>query len=157
MAKTRASRSARTSGSARASDSATVASSQMENGEAAKVTYPNCKTKTRTKKKVTSSSKTKGQKSKPSMGGKSLIEKTLKKVFSCPVCLTLPLCNIYQCKEGHIVCMDCYNKLKSPILCPTCRTEMPQAPIRNRGAEQVLLYTILSTLPYKSNCFIFRP
>ena len=134
MAKTRASGSARTSGSAGTSDSATVASPQMENSETAKVTYPNCNTKTQTN---TSISKTKGQKSKPSMGGKSFIEKTVEKVFTCPVCFTLPLCNIYQCKEGHIVCMDCYNKLKSSVLCPTCRTKMPQAPIRNRGAEQV--------------------
>ena len=148
MAKTRASGSAKTSGSSRTSDSATVASSQMENGETAKVTYPNCKTKTPTKKKVKSSSNTKGQKSNPSTGGKSHIEKTVKKVFTCPVCLTLPLCNIYQCKEGHIACMDCYYKLKSPILCPTCRTKMPQDPIRNRGAEQVLAFTNFSTLPY---------
>ena len=58
-------------------------------------------------------------------------------VFKCPVCLTLPPCDIYQCNEGHLICMDCYNKLRSPNLCPTCRAAMPGVPIRNRAAEQV--------------------
>ena len=61
------------------------------------------------------------------------------KVFNCPVCLTLPACDIYQCNEGHLICKDCYTKLnsKSPTSCPTCRTTMPRVPIRNRAAEQV--------------------
>ena len=91
------------------------------------------------KKKATSPKpKNKGQKLKQPTNGKSVLEKRVKKVFTCPVCLSLPLGKIYQCKEGHLVCMDCFKKLRSPISCPTCRTAMSMdAPMRNRAAEQV--------------------
>ena len=110
---------------------------QMAKPKNGKKDTSNCKAKTPGEKKATSGSKTKGLRSKQSSVGKSLIEKKVKKVFMCPVCLTLPLGSIYQCKEGHLVCMDCYKKFRSPILCPTCRTAMPNDPIRNRAAEQV--------------------
>ena len=32
-----------------------------------------------------------------------LIEK-MEKLFQCSVCLNLPLCDIYQCKRGHLIC-----------------------------------------------------
>ena len=71
----------------------------------------------------------------------SMIAKMAKiaKAFNCPVCLTLPPYDIYQCNEGHLICKDCYNKLKSksPVLCPTCCAAMPGVPIRNRAAEKV--------------------
>ena len=61
----------------------------------------------------------------------------MEKIIKCTVCLSLPLCNIYQCKRGHLICMDCYSKMPKPISCPSCRTPMPATPIRNRAAEQV--------------------
>ena len=109
---------------------------QEGNGTTVKIQY---KAKIRWDKKDTSKSKVNGERPQQSGGGKSISEDKIEKVFKCPVCLTLPACDIYQCNEGHIICMDCYNKLKtkSPILCPTCRTTMPGVPIRNRVAEQV--------------------
>ena len=119
----------------RASGSAATASQnsipQLEKIKMAKNAKSDCKATTPGKKKA------KGQRSKLSSIGKSLLEKKVQKVFKCPVCLTLPLCHIYQCREGHLVCMDCHKKLRSPISCPTCRTAMPNVPIRNRAAEEV--------------------
>ena len=65
----------------------------------------------------------------------------MENVFQCPVCLTLPICDIYQCKRGHIVCENCYDHMPlKPLLCPTCRDPMPISPIRNLTAEQALEY-----------------
>ena len=64
---------------------------------------------------------------------KEKMEKNLK----CAVCRSLPFCNIYQCKQGHLICMDCHSKMPKPISCPSCRTPMPATPIRNRAVEQV--------------------
>ena len=122
----------------RASSSSAITSPdpQEENGTTVKI---QCKAKIRCDKKDTCKSKVNGDRPKQSRGGKSISEDKIEKVFKCPVCLTLPACDICQCNEGHIICMDCYNNLKtkSPILCPTCRTTMPGVPIRNRVAEQV--------------------
>ena len=71
-------------------------------------------------------------------------EKT-KKIYECSVCLNLPECAIYQCSEGHLICRECYHKIprpingiiRGPIMCPSCRRELPVEPIRNRAAEQV--------------------
>ena len=122
----------------RASTSDAIASPdpQEANGTIAKIQR---KAKFRWDKKDTSKSKVNGERPQQSGGGKSISEDKIEKVFKCPVCLTLPACDICQCNEGHIICMDCNNNLKtkSPILCPTCRTTMPGVPIRNRVAEQV--------------------
>ena len=63
-------------------------------------------------------------------------------LFQCPVCLTLPLCDIYQCKRGHLLCEDCHGKLTEPIRCPSCRIPMVGTPIRSRAAEHVSLIMI---------------
>ena len=111
---------------------------QEGNGTTVKIQY---KAKIRWDKKVTSKSKVNDKESEMSsaQGLKIIAQEKVRRVFNCPVCLTLPACDIYQCNEGHLICMDCYNKLKtkSPILCPTCRTTLPRVPIRNRAAEQV--------------------
>ena len=70
----------------------------------------------------------------------NLAMKKMEEIYQCPVCLRLPTCNIYQCREGHLVCADCYKKLpptsRQPM-CPTCRAKMPRLKIRCRAAEQV--------------------
>ena len=148
MAKTRASGSAATSSPG----------FQLEYSKFAKLAKLDCKAKGAKppRKKATSGSKTKGQQSKQSSGGKTSLEKKAQKIFKCPVCLTLPLCDIYQCKGGHLVCMDCYKKLRSPISCPTCRTAMPNDPIRKRAAEQVKVTIVIDTeaSPYKVHSFV---
>ena len=63
----------------------------------------------------------------------------MKTLFECPVCFTLPICDIYQCKRGHLLCEDCHGKLTKPITCPSCRVPMVGTPIRSRAAEHVSL------------------
>ena len=65
-----------------------------------------------------------------------VLKQNLEHVYRCPVCLNLPICDIYQCNNGHLVCSDCYGKLRR-LRCPTCRTPVPHPPRRNRTAEQV--------------------
>ena len=71
----------------------------------------------------------------------NLAVKKMEEIYQCPVCLRLPTCNIYQCREGHLVCADCYKKLpltsRQPV-CPTCRATLPRLKIRCRAAEQVI-------------------
>ena len=61
----------------------------------------------------------------------------MERIIQCTVCFSLPFCKIYQCADGHLICVDCYSKMPKPISCPSCRTPMPATPIRNRAAEQV--------------------
>ena len=45
-------------------------------------------------------------------------------IEECPICLNICRSkNVYQCKNGHIVCDQCYTKLTTKD-CPTCRNEM---------------------------------
>ena len=67
----------------------------------------------------------------------------MEKIIQCTVCFSLPFCKIYQCADGHLICVDCYSKMPKPISCPSCRTPMPATPIRNRAAEQVRTITII--------------
>ena len=64
------------------------------------------------------------------------------KIYECTVCLSLPMCNIYQCTEGHLICRDCHNKMDRPVTCPTCKSHLPATPIRCRVAEQVIYILI---------------
>ena len=73
--------------------------------------------------------------------GRDLAE--MEKIYQCPVCLELPICKIYQCKEGHLICEDCFHKMQNErnwifVKCPTCSTNIPVPPIRCRTAEQVI-------------------
>ena len=61
----------------------------------------------------------------------------MEKIYQCPVCLSLPQCKIYQCKQGHLICSECHHKIKKPRKCPTCRIRMQVTPIRSLAAEQV--------------------
>ena len=69
---------------------------------------------------------------------RSLSLKKMEEIYQCPVCLNLPICNIYQCSEGHLVCADCYNKMPAPTKCPTCKNRLSVPPTRCRTAEQVI-------------------
>ena len=71
------------------------------------------------------------------LGRKKERMERMERIIQCTVCLSLPLCKIYQCHDGHLVCVDCHKKLPNPISCPTCRIPMPRIPIRSRVAEQV--------------------
>ena len=71
---------------------------------------------------------------------------TLKIIYKCTVCLSLPTNKILQCKEGHLICEQCYKRLhkaqsriNNESSCPTCKNVYPSIPIRCRSAEQVLI------------------
>ena len=78
-------------------------------------------------------------------------KENMEKNLQCAVCWSLPLCNIYQCKQGHLICMDCYSKMTKPISCPSCRTPMPATPIRCRAAEQVRITIMICLIKTSTN------
>ena len=46
----------------------------------------------------------------------------LGRILECPVCLEVPTSTpIYRCDNGHILCKECRNKLKT---CPECRIRL---------------------------------
>ena len=49
-------------------------------------------------------------------------------LLACPVCFEVPTVNqIYQCENGHNICIDCYDKLvevDGAKNCPQCRKGM---------------------------------
>ena len=51
--------------------------------------------------------------------GRTHSSSELTSLFECPVCFDYALPPIYQCDSGHIVCAECWTKLKT---CPTCRS-----------------------------------
>jgi ankyrin repeat protein len=60
----------------------------------------------------------------------------------CPICLEASNSFVYQCRNGHLLCSDCLEKLRSRArfarllpTCPTCRIVLPEDPIRNLVAE----------------------
>ena len=64
------------------------------------------------------------------------MEKYFKDLLECPVCFeTIDSVPIYQCQNGHVVCKNCYPKLKT---CPICR-QIYDGPIRNLKIEEMVL------------------
>ena len=55
------------------------------------------------------------------------VEETISSL-ACPICFEIPTVNeIYQCENGHNICINCYDKLvevDSTKNCPQCRKEM---------------------------------
>ncbi|KFM69606.1 Cysteine and histidine-rich protein 1-B, partial [Stegodyphus mimosarum] len=57
------------------------------------------------------------------------LEERLNGILCCAVCLDLPKSSVYQCRNGHLVCSDCFNHLLADAqlrmgtaVCPSCRT-----------------------------------
>ncbi|KAH8059304.1 E3 ubiquitin-protein ligase [Aureococcus anophagefferens] len=48
-------------------------------------------------------------------------------MLQCPVCYCMMAPPITQCQQGHALCSSCYACVGK---CPTCRVELPEAPIR---------------------------
>ena len=49
------------------------------------------------------------------------IEEYLRELLECPVCMeTIKSVPVYQCANGHVICMDCIEKLNN---CPICRND----------------------------------
>ena len=57
--------------------------------------------------------------------GVDVENKDLEEILKCPVCLDTcrPPLQIWQCREGHIVCESCFSR---PVLvvCPQCRMSL---------------------------------
>ena len=60
----------------------------------------------------------------------------------CPVCMDWYRGEIYQCKEGHLVCGSCKSDLSA---CPTCRA--PMQSIRARAVESILKSVVMPSQP----------
>jgi len=63
--------------------------------------------------------------------------KDITKCLECPVCLGVCKTQIWQCREGHIMCSDCSNRPEMSS-CPQCRTSLhPGGLFRNRALEEL--------------------
>ena len=46
---------------------------------------------------------------------------------SCPVCFELPSGEVFQCRNGHLLCAECLQQHRNTArrnTCPTCRVSM---------------------------------
>lgn len=72
---------------------------------------------------------------------------TINKIYSvCQICQHLPKNPIiyYQCKEGHLICSNCYHSDAFIIKdCGLCRNPMNNPEIRNRIAENLIKNTLV--------------
>ncbi|KAK7230333.1 E3 ubiquitin-protein ligase [Aureococcus anophagefferens] len=60
--------------------------------------------------------------------------RALREMLQCPVCYCMMAPPITQCQQGHALCSSCYACVGK---CPTCRVELPEAPIRSLALEQL--------------------
>ena len=63
----------------------------------------------------------------------------LRDIVECPVCLKTPRYGapIFQCRNGHIICRDCYKRVESH--CPVCRVQLyTNTKIRCISAEKII-------------------
>ena len=59
----------------------------------------------------------------------------------CPICFNemRPNEKIYQCQVGHIVCEECFGRIKEKDkICPFCKIDIVSNPIRCRALEDVI-------------------
>jgi len=70
----------------------------------------------------------------------------------CPVCMDWYRGEIYQCKEGHLVCGSCKSDLSA---CPTCRA--PMQSIRARAVESILKSVVMPCRWQDAGCTKLGP
>lgn len=60
--------------------------------------------------------------------------------YMCPVCLEVPLQEIYQCVNGHIICGSCFLQIEDDEKCVVCRepTKVRGNPILAHAVEKIL-------------------
>ena len=47
--------------------------------------------------------------------------------LQCSICIAIPDGEVYQCREGHLVCKECLRQHRVTLrgqICPTCRCSM---------------------------------
>ncbi|KAG8187446.1 hypothetical protein JTE90_009518 [Oedothorax gibbosus] len=90
-----------------------------------------------------------------------LLEDKLHGILCCAVCLDLPKAAAYQCRNGHLMCSQCFNHLLAdahlriiPGVCATCRSPISKDTcFRNLVVEKAI-----SELPMRcSNCSMKFP
>ena len=79
---------------------------------------------------------------------KSELVDALKDQVTCTTCLGLPINNVFQCGNGHLLCDHCLDQLEvkarkghEALKCPTCQEKLPtdrQKMTRGRLAESIL-------------------
>lgn len=74
------------------------------------------------------------------------LEERLWNVLCCAVCLELPLNSIYQCSQGHLICIQCFNHLLADArikdeqaTCASCRCAISRETCtRNLAVEKAV-------------------
>lgn len=82
--------------------------------------------------------------------------------LTCPICFEMMRKTIYQCKEGHLICKDCYTKIKSQetrssendckTRCPTCKIDFDSVPIRCLWLEKFYPFMVFSCKNVEHGC-----
>ncbi|ODM89295.1 putative E3 ubiquitin-protein ligase SINA-like 6 [Orchesella cincta] len=62
----------------------------------------------------------------------------MEKFRTCPICLEVPEQEIFQCRNGHVICNLCITKVRGCSICPQCRVPFGTVRIRNRLFEEML-------------------
>ena len=61
----------------------------------------------------------------------------LKSQLECPICYTIPSCNVLVCVNGHRICLKCFSSLAIKR-CPQSRCQFDDPPRRNRDLESII-------------------
>ena len=61
----------------------------------------------------------------------------LKSQLECPICYTIPSCNVLVCVNGHRICLKCFSSLGTKR-CPQSRCQFDDPPRRNRDLEFII-------------------
>ena len=59
--------------------------------------------------------------------------------FKCCVCLEHITPPILQCRNSHLFCQTCRQKMRTPVKCPICSETLPKNNIRCHTLEQIAL------------------
>ena len=72
--------------------------------------------------------------------------------FDCCVCLEHISPPILQCRNSHLFCQTCRQKLRTPATCPECREPLPKGDSRCYHLEQIaVILGIPFPCKYSSN------
>lgn len=78
------------------------------------------------------------------------LENRLGGILCCAVCLDLPNSAVFQCTNGHLMCIGCFNHLLADArmrdetaTCPNCRTEIS----KNLSSRNLAVEKAVSELP----------
>lgn len=78
------------------------------------------------------------------------LENRLGGILCCAVCLDLPNSAVFQCTNGHLMCVGCFNHLLADArmrdetaTCPNCRTEIS----KNLSSRNLAVEKAVSELP----------